>query len=694
MSTEQITEKIKKSINSKYLEKFSLKDLDEYRFIPINKIENNLVVGIQKTGSEENKNAVLTKIVLSTKLKPKIVPLTEEQFEGLYKYCKEIIELNEKEDNISVVNDDVVAFKEKKEEKPPKKRLGDQLLDDGLISREQLEEALFHSKQSGTPIGSVLVKLNFITVEQLRMALSKQQGIESTASKDLQVEPSVIKLLPEDFIKENKVVPIKTDGKTLYVGMVNPNDSQVLNDLIYLTGLKPVPMILTHIEFEQCIKNFFETVKETEKLLEEIKTEGQDLLEEQEDVWDQFEKEIDETDTNLVAKFASSIITEAIDRGASDIHIEPRLSGYIVRYRIQGILQKMFDIPKKAETSIISRLKVIARMDIAEHRRPQDGHISLKYNDRMYDLRVSTLPANQKEKMVIRVLAPDVKVRTADKKIRLVGASTTDIEKIELMTTKPHGIILAAGPTGSGKTTTLYSVLNKINNEEINITTVEDPVEIKLDGINQTQVNPKADITFASCMRSILRQDPDVIMIGEIRDLETLETAIHASITGHLVLSTIHTNSAASTITRLAEMGAPAHLISSALEGVISQRLIRKLCVNCKEIYEPREKELRYVATTNDEREDFLNKVIYKSKDEGCDKCNNTGYSGRMGIYEVLTINKEIKKLISSQATDYEIEETAVSCGMHTLQVRGIDAILSGETSIAEFVRVLGVVSE
>jgi len=693
--TEKITEKIKNSIDLKYLKKFSLEDMYENKFIPINKIENTLIVGIQKSDNQDNKNAILTRIVLNTKLKPKIVHLSENQFEVLYNHSKELIKISETKDNISV-EDNVVSLGAQKsgdfKENAPKKRLGDQLLEDGLISREQLDEALFHSKQSGTPIGSVLVKLNFITVEQLRMALSKQQGFESAAEKDLNVDPAVIKLLPEDFIRENKVAPLRTDGKLLTVGMVNPNDTQVLNDIIYLTGLKPSPMILTHIEFEQCIRNFFETVKETEKILEEIKTEGQDILEDQDDLWDQFEKEVEE-DSNLVAKFASSIITDAIDRGTSDIHIEPRLDGYIVRYRIQGILQKVFDIPKKAETSVISRLKVIARMDIAEHRRPQDGHISLKYNDRVYDLRVSTLPANQKEKMVIRVLAPDVKVRKGDRKIKLVGATPTDLDRIELMTTKPHGIILAAGPTGSGKTTTLYSILNKINNEEINITTVEDPVEIKLDGINQVQVNPKADITFASCMRSILRQDPDVVMIGEIRDFETLETAIHASITGHLVLSTIHTNSAASTVTRLIEMGAPAHLIGSALEGVVSQRLLRRLCHKCREEYEPTEKELRFVAVSNEDREEFMNNPIYKPGEKGCDQCNGTGYTDRMGVYEVLTINKEIKKMIAAHASDNEIEEIAISCGMKTLQTGGLNIILNGETSIAEFVRVLGVVS-
>ncbi len=697
MSADKITEKIKNSIDSQYIKKFSLDDLKESKFIPINKIENNLVVGISKADFDENKNAILTKIVLNTKLKPKIVPLTEQQFNDLLEYSKQIYKYSQQEDAISVVEDGhsisaAPSDSQASQGAPQKKRLGDQLLDDGLISREQLDEALFHSKQSATPIGSVLVKLNFITVEQLRNALSKQQGIESAQVKDLNIDPAVIKLLPEDFIRENKVAPLRTNGKVLTVGMVKPDDTQVLNDIIFLTGLKPNPMILTHIEFEQCLKSFFETVKETEKILEEIKLEGHDVFEDGDGLWDQFEKETEE-DTNLVAKFASSIITDAIDRGVSDIHIEPRMDGYIVRYRIQGILQKVLDIPRKAESSVISRLKVIARMDISEHRRPQDGHISLKYNEKIYDLRVSTLPANQKEKMVIRVLAPDVKMSKGDNKLKLVGATPTEVDRIELMTTKPYGIILAAGPTGSGKTTTLYSILNKISSEEINITTVEDPVEIKLDGINQVQVNPKADITFASCMRSILRQDPDIIMIGEIRDLETLETAVHAAITGHLVLSTVHTNSAASTVTRLIEMGSPAHLIASALEGIISQRLIRRLCPNCKELYEPQEKELRYVAVTTDDRDEFLNSKIYKPSENGCEQCNNSGYASRMGIYEVLPVNREIKKLISTNATDNEIEEIAISCGMRTLQAGGIDAVLAGETSIAEFIRVLGVVS-
>lgn len=718
--TESVVNKLKNNINTEYLSMFSMEEIGRDKFFPINKQEDYIFIGLVDAENKEKRNPILTKIVMITKLKPKIIPLTEEQFEELFNCYKDKFKLEfVEEETPLVVSNNIskesseqtahilpvlpeISFKKPEEdlltvpkqikstENAPRKRLGDQLIDDGLITREQLEEALFHSKQSGTPIGSVLVKLNFITVDQLRMALSKQQGINTVQSKDLLIDPAVIKLLPEDFIKENRVVPLKSDGKTLFLGMVNPNDKQVLNDIIYLTGLKPYPLILTHIEYEKCITNYFETVKETEKILKEIAHDNTHIGEE-DNLWDQFEKEL-EDDSNIVAKFASSIITDAIDKKTSDIHIEPMLDGYIVRYRTDGILQKALEIPKKVETSVMSRLKVIAKLDIAEHRRPQDGHISLKYNDRTYDLRVSTLPVNQKEKMVIRILAPDIKVQKGDKRLKLAGATSEDIEKIELMTNKPHGIILAVGPTGSGKTTTLYSVLNKINNETINITTVEDPVEIKLDGINQVQVNPKADITFASCLRAILRQDPDVVMIGEIRDIETLEAAIHASITGHLVLSTIHTNSAAATVVRLTEMGAPAHLVATALECVIAQRLVRRLCPNCKEKYTPNVKELRLITSSEEDIELFQQKEIYKAV--GCDSCGKSGFVGRMGIYEVLIVNRDIKKMISKNAPDHELEEVAVSCGMKTLQRGGLDAIINGEIPISEFVRVLGVIND
>ncbi|MFH0702541.1 MAG: ATPase, T2SS/T4P/T4SS family [bacterium] len=681
-----VPEKLKDSVNKEYVNKFPFETLKEEMFIPINNINDVLYVGIVNADNKERRNSILTKVILTTKLKPKVIAITKAQLEELLEFCKK--NPPKKQDDASTNSPKILTPAHATV--APKKRLGEQLIYEGLITDLQLTQALTESKQSGTPIGSVLVKLGFITIEQLREALSKQQGLAHVEAKDLKVEANVIKLLPEDFIKDNKAVPISTDGKTIVVGMVNPNDKQVLNDIIYLTGLKPFPLILTHIEYEKCIDNFFEIKKETERLMEEISLDA-DISSDEEHIWQKVEKELQD-ESNIVAKFTRSIITEAIEKKASDIHIEPRNDKYIVRCRIDGILRQTLEIPAKIEALLVSRLKVISRMDISEHRRSQDGHFTFKHQNKIYDLRVNTLPVGLREKMVIRILQPDLRISKGDKRIELVGSTKEDIQKINLMTTSPCGIILATGPTGSGKTTTLYSILNKINNEMVNITTIEDPVEIKLEGINQVQVNPKADITFASCMRSILRQDPDIIMVGEIRDLETLEAAIHASLTGHLVLSTIHTNNATATVIRLVEMGAAEHLIASSLIGVIAQRLVRKLCPACREVYEPTKEELRFILSQSDDISTFLENKIYKPK--GCDNCGNTGYVGRLGLYEIMPVNREIKKLIAQSAAAHEIEEIAISCNMKTLQRAGLDTILKGETSIAEYLRVLGAMNE
>jgi len=372
--------------------------------------------------------------------------------------------------------------------------------------------------------------------------------------------------------------------------------------------------------------------------------------------------------------------------------LEPRLDGYVVRYRKDGMLQKVLEIPSKVESSVIARFKVMSRMNIAEHRRPQDGTFSIKYKKSSYDFRINTLPVGVKEKMVIRILAPAVSLNAADRAINLVGAFPEDIKIIKDMISCPNGIILTSGPTGSGKTTTLYSVLKSLNEEHVNITTIEDPIEIKLEGINQSQINPKAGITFASCMRAILRQDPDIILVGEIRDYETLEIAISAALTGHLVLSTVHTNSAAATVTRLIEMGAKDYLVSSTLSGVIAQRLVRSLCPDCKEQYFPSYDEARQIVMGEENIEKLMRTPIYRAK--GCNKCDFTGYKGRLGVYEIMPITKEIKKLVAQGAHDLEIEEVAVQNGMRTLNQACLQHILNGDTTIDEFVRVLGIVSE
>ncbi len=580
----------------------------------------------------------------------------------------------------------------KKVKAPQTKKLGEILIEENMITEKQLTIALAESKALDIPLGSVLVKLGYVTIQDLKDALGAQQGLELATTEQLKAIPSVINVLSEDFVRINKVIPLSMTKKSLVVGMVNPGDTKIINEIVYQTGLKPTVMMITHFEYENFLKTYYKQSSnmEADRIIEQIKSEDvQD--EEQESLWEQVEKEI-QTSKGSVSKFAYNIIIFAIEQGASDIHIEPRFDGYVVRYRTDGILKEVFKIPTKVDTQLITRFKVLSRMNIAEHRRTQDGNFTIAYKNQHYDFRINTLPVAGKEKMVIRVLAPAVTVSERKTKITIEGASNDDVEKIKYLISSPNGIILTSGPTGSGKTTTLYSLISYLNNEKVNITTIEDPVEIKLDGVNQSAVNPKAGITFASCMRAILRQDPDIILVGEIRDFETLEVAISASLTGHLVLSTIHTNSAAATITRLIEMGAKDYLISSTVSGVLAQRLVRKLCPSCRVPYQPTVEEAKKILTDPIEIANFTKSTIYKPG--GCSLCNDTGYAGRTGIYEILVINKEIRKLIAQRAHDVVIEEYAVENGMRTLRMACLDHIKNGVTAVEEFIRTLGMVSD
>ena len=563
---------------------------------------------------------------------------------------------------------------------PQTKRLGEILIEEGLINEEQLEIALAESKSQGIPLGSVLVKMGFVTIKDLKEALGAQMGLKYATAEQLKALPTAISILPEDFIKINKVVPLSMTDKSLVVGMVNPNDTKVINEIVYQTGLKPTVMLVTHVEFENFINTYYSADKqETNELLQQI-NEDESLIQNSGELWDQVEQEIQDSD-GAVSQLANKIITMAIDRRASDIHIEPMNVGYRVRLRIDGSLQEALKIPAKVDSAVISRFKVLSKMNIAEHRRAQDGSFTLKYKNKAQDFRVNTLPVAGREKMVIRVLAPqlDSKQAKADK-IEINGASEDDIKKIIYLVSSPNGIVLTSGPTGSGKTTTLYALLRYMNSDDVNITTIEDPVEIKLEGINQSSINPKAGITFANSLRAILRQDPDTILIGEIRDYETLEVAISASLTGHLVLSTIHTNSAAATITRLIEMGAKDYLISSTISGIIAQRLVKKLCPNCKEAYFPTVEEARKILTDPVEIQKLTKTKLYRP--HGCPNCKNSGYLGRLAVLEILVINNEIRKMIAQRAHDVELEDYAIRQGMKTLKMSCLRHILEGNTSI------------
>lgn len=667
----ELLNRLKNSVNLQILNKVDNTLLEQYKFVPISVKDNFLFVAIN---SSSDKDVINLKLKEYFPQQVKFIQVPDQDLFDLISSLKQDMQKDSVDDGTS-----------------KQVKLGELLVQKGYINDVQLLQALAESKRQKIPIGSTLFKLGFISLDQLKEILHLQTGYDLVTSEQLASQEKFIKILPEDFIKNNKIIPISSDGKTLILGVVTPVKPDVLKDIIYLTGQNPKQLLMTHYEFENSLNTFFsEQKKETEKVIKEIESEAEEF-EVEESLADMVDKQLKDS-TGSVAKFVNQIITNAIDNKVSDIHIEPRLSGYIVRYRKDGMLQKVLDIPPKVETSVIARFKVLSRMNIAEHRRPQDGTFSIKYKNGSYDFRINTLPVSGKEKVCIRVLAPAVSLNAADKNINLVGGTPEDIAKIKNMVSCPNGIILTSGPTGSGKTTTLYSVLKSLNDEDVNITTIEDPIEIKLEGINQSQINAKAGITFASCMRAILRQDPDIILVGEIRDYETLEIAISAALTGHLVLSTVHTNSAAATVTRLIEMGAKDYLVSSTLSGVIAQRLVRKLCDDCKEEYFATHDEARQIIANEEDIQEFMKKPIYRAK--GCSKCDYSGYKGRLGVYEIMTINKEIKRLVAMGAHDLEIEEAAVKNGMRTLHQSCISHILKGMTTIDEFVRVLGVVNE
>ena len=665
--------KLKTSINNDVISKFDLQVLEELRFVPID-IQNNTLFAVISADSIKEK---VSKLVMDTfRCNTKYYQVSQHEFNDFL---------------VALVQDMVPTVQASPQNASmPKKKIGEILIESGIITDVQLIEALAESKKMAMPLGSTLYSLGFITLEQLKAALHKQQGYDVVTADMMRNQSKYIALLPEDFIKANKVIPLSSDGKSINVGMVDPSDTNVLKDIVYLTGQTPKAFLMTHIEFNNAINKFFSSSKqETRKIMKKLEQDAQ-AMDMEDSIWDQIEKELQDS-SGSVAQLVNKIISDAIDSHASDIHIEPRLSNHVVRYRIDGILREVIEIPAKVEMAVITRFKVLARMNIAEHRRPQDGSFTIKIKGKTFDFRINSLPVSGKEKIVIRVLAPPVSFDSTRKDLEIEGATERDLDIINKMIASPNGIILTSGPTGSGKTTTLFSLLKVLNTEDVNITTIEDPVEIKLEGVNQSQVNTKAGITFAFCMRAILRQDPDIILVGEIRDYETLEVAISAALTGHLVLSTVHTNSASATVTRLIEMGAKDYLISSTLTGVIAQRLVRKLC-KCKQEYYPTHDEAAQILMDEDDIQKLMKTKLYKPT--GCQECNMTGYKGRLGVFEILPITKEIKKLISQGAHDIEIEDAAVACGMKTLNQACFGHILNGETTIDEFVRVLGLASE
>ncbi len=671
-------EKLKNSIKKEYIKNFELNLMKSSGFIPVDKRHNDFYVILNKERSS-NKEQIAS--IIKEKfndLNPQFIPIAGSDFEEIFK----TLNVTEPE-----------AEQNKSNAEPTAEEM---LVGIGWITQDQLKECLNISKEKNIPLDAVFFEKEYLSYERIVSYLKKKYGCEVISKENINVDKKILKLLPDDFIEKKQTIIMSMEGNNLAVAMVNPTDKYTIREISLSTGRALNVYCIPYFEYDMYLKDYFmqkkseKAAKETERIIQSIEEEAAQFSNE-ESLWTQVEKELQDASGN-VAKFVYKIITDAIDAKASDIHIEPRIGYYVVRVRSDGILKKVLEIPGSIEQAVITRFKVLARMNIAEHRRPQDGTFSIKYNERMYDFRINTLPVSGKEKVVIRILAPAVSLKAAGEKMIIAGASDEDIKKIHDMVQSPNGIILTSGPTGSGKTTTLYTILKALNKEDVNITTIEDPIEIKLEGINQSQVNPKADITFASCMRAILRQDPDIILIGEIRDFETLEVAISAALTGHLVLSTVHTNSAAATVTRLIEMGAKDYLVSSTLTGVIAQRLVRRLCDKCKEGYFPTEEEVQHISTSPEVQQRLLKTKLYRKK--GCKECGYLGYTGRLGIYEVMPITREIKKLIAQGAHDIEIEEAAVAAGMKTLKFSCLNHIVDGITTTSEFIRVLGYASD
>ena len=550
-----------------------------------------------------------------------------------------------------------------------RKRLGDMLIELNYITENDLQEALKIQKETGNKIGEVLIERGFITEDDLLQALEIQLGIQRIYLDMITVDRKAVKMISESLAKKYNVFPVEFIEGKLLVLMNDPLNIIAEDDVRIASGYEVKIALCGKAEIAQAISKYY-SEDYMKKTAEEFRN--------QEKINEVLEEELSEDIKNAPAvKLVDSIIQNAVRSKASDIHIEPFENRVCVRYRIDGALQKQFDSPKEPLAGLITRIKIMGNMDIAEKRIPQDGRIFTRVDDENVDLRVSVLPTVNGEKIVIRIL--DKSAFNVDKSV--LGISDDDLDKINKIINKPHGIVLVTGPTGSGKSTTLYSLLRDLNKEDKNIITVEDPVEFSMDGINQVNVNAKAGLTFASGLRSILRQDPDIVMLGEIRDTETAEIAVRAAITGHLVLSTIHTNDAPSSIVRLKDMGVAPYLVSSALVGIIAQRLIRKLCIHCKEEYIASDYEKEILGVPK-----YQDLTLYRKV--GCNRCSNTGYKGRVGIYEVMEINREIRDLINADKPLEEITNAALRNNMKTLNKSAMNVVLNGNSTVEELLRV------
>ncbi len=548
------------------------------------------------------------------------------------------------------------------------------LLRDGVINETQLQTALKRQRELGGRIGTHFIELGYVNEKTLVNYLSKQYEVPGVALSEFPLDKDVLDMIPPEFAQKFNVIPLKREGKYLTVAMVNPKDVFAIDAIRFRTGLDIKPVVACEKSIKKILEEHYKTKALEDEVMEEMGLEDAiEVIEEEEE--ERFSDLIAQVDSGPVVKYVNYLLRNAVKERASDIHIEPYEKEVRVRFRIDGLLHEHKPPPVKLFRAVVSRLKVMAKLKIQEKRFPQDGRFEARIDGRRVDFRISTVPTLYGEKVALRIL--DRSQASFD--LRDLGFEEESLNHFLKALKNPFGIILVTGPTGSGKTTTLYAALNEINDPGINITTAEDPVEYSLMGINQLQVNESIGLTFASALRAYLRQDPDVIMVGEIRDKTTTEIAIRAALTGHLVLSTVHTNSAAATITRLINMGVEPFLIASTIIVVVSQRLVRKICTSCKAPLKISDDDL---VKYGFDPQVFKGKEIFHGI--GCDKCKNTGYSGRIGLFEVLPVTKRIRNMILDRATDDEIEAAAVEEGMITLREAGIRKILRGETDIFE----------
>jgi type IV pilus assembly protein PilB len=555
-------------------------------------------------------------------------------------------------------------------------RLGDLLVREGLISREQLDQALIEQRNSGDRLGYTLVKHGFVREIEVTKMLARQYRVPAVDLSRFEVDPKLIKLIPGEVALKHTVLPLKREGRTLTVAMVEPTDVQVLDDLKFITRYDIFPVIAGEFTLRNAIERYYEqTDAQLQTLLKDIEGEDLEILEDHE------EEEvgpIQVADDAPVVKLINGILTDAVKRGVSDVHIEPFEHELLVRYRIDGALQEVMRPPFKLRAALTSRVKIMSNLNIAERRVPQDGRIKLKMGKKVIDFRVSTLPVIFGEKIVMRIL--DKGNLTLDlQKFGFEAKAESDLMRAIM---NPYGMVLVTGPTGSGKTTTLYSALSQINTPEVNIMTAEDPVEYNIHGINQVLVRNEIGMTFAAALKAFLRQDPNIIMVGEIRDLETGGIAIKAALTGHLVLSTLHTNDAASTVTRMIDMGVEPFNVASAVNLIVAQRLVRRICSECKTEHGYSLEEINVLGLTEEELADI---TFYRGA--GCDTCGGSGYKGRQGLYEVMAMSPELRRMVMVGASTADLQTKAIEEGMLTLRMDGIQKIRRGVTTVEEVVK-------